>query len=569
MIPTTKKRDHEHTTKCDRCDIFPSTLREIYSVLKDVKCTVEEREEMEYIISQSVKNIESWKAHLLRSINQDSARHEILESTYENSVLLVSDWAMKYLPRKYRESQRDWFGKRGIPWHITVAIRKCSDNDIQMLTIVHIFKKCTQDGPAVVAIFDDVLKQLKTALPELASVYMKQDNAGCYHSALAMLAIHQIATGHGVKLARLDFSDPQGGKGSCDRKAATIKSHMKKYLHSGHDVETPDQMKCAMESSGGIPGVRVVVCSPLVTDDVSPCKLDGVSFINNIDYSKEGITAWKAFKIGEGKVMSWSDLSLPTTLPHLDKKQNENPEISFVSVKPRKRSSEGLNQETEAESSEDEDQDIDHDNCDTDRNNGNEKLFFCPEEGCIKSFQRYSSFEKHLECQRHKYSLKNMTLYDKSMALYAAKLDEGTSNVTAVDQDLTHESANSSAGSVLSMGWALKTAAKKKRFTVTQRKYLIDVFMNGEVTGHKVNPAEVSKAMRKAKNPNGSRMFDKDLFFTPQQISGFFSRQAKKKVLCSDEIAHNEDNTEEDHEEDENELEDTDEQDIQELTDSK
>ena len=25
---------------------------------------------------------------------------------------------MKYLPRKYRESQTDWFGKRGIPWHI-------------------------------------------------------------------------------------------------------------------------------------------------------------------------------------------------------------------------------------------------------------------------------------------------------------------------------------------------------------------------------------------------------------------------------------------------------------------
>ena len=29
-------------------------------------------------------------------------------------MLVVLDWAMKFLPRKYRESQADWYGKRGI-----------------------------------------------------------------------------------------------------------------------------------------------------------------------------------------------------------------------------------------------------------------------------------------------------------------------------------------------------------------------------------------------------------------------------------------------------------------------
>ena len=96
---------------------------------------------------------------------------------------------MKYLPRKYRESQRDWFGKRGILWHITVAMKKSTNGDIQMLTLVHIFQKCTQVH-TVLAIFDDVIKQLKTVLP---TVYMKQDNAGCYHSALSLLSIQKIA----------------------------------------------------------------------------------------------------------------------------------------------------------------------------------------------------------------------------------------------------------------------------------------------------------------------------------------------------------------------------------------
>ena len=44
---------------------------------------------------------------MLRSINQDEARLDAINTLDAHSVLLVIDWAMKYLPRKYRESQTD------------------------------------------------------------------------------------------------------------------------------------------------------------------------------------------------------------------------------------------------------------------------------------------------------------------------------------------------------------------------------------------------------------------------------------------------------------------------------
>lgn len=72
---------------------------------------------MDFDIAQAKQNIHAWKAHLLRAINQDAARHQVLETLDKRSVILVADWAMKFLPRKFRESQSDWFGKRGIPWH--------------------------------------------------------------------------------------------------------------------------------------------------------------------------------------------------------------------------------------------------------------------------------------------------------------------------------------------------------------------------------------------------------------------------------------------------------------------
>ena len=128
-----------------------------------------------------------------------------------------------------------------------------------------------------------------------------------------------------------------------------------------------------------------------------------------------------------------------------------------------------------------------------------------------------------------------MTLYDKTMTQYAKKLEQGTSSVTSSlqDQGLPPRSTDGPVVSELSTGWALKTAAPKKRFTETQKKFLIDVFQNGEDTGHKEDPAEVAKSMRKARNLDGTRMFKIDLFLTPQQILSFFSCQAKKKVLCS------------------------------------
>ena len=92
-----------------------------------------------------------------------------------------------------------------------------------MMTFAHVFKSCSQDSLTVQAILSDayVLGKLKEMMPTLRFVFYRQDNAGCYRSGNAVKAGE----------VRLDFSDPQGGKGACDRKAATIKAHIKIHLN--------------------------------------------------------------------------------------------------------------------------------------------------------------------------------------------------------------------------------------------------------------------------------------------------------------------------------------------------
>lgn len=57
--------------------------------------------------------IQAWKAHLLRSSNQDEAKQHVLQKLDENSCLVIMDWAMKFLPVRYREQMSDFFWQEG------------------------------------------------------------------------------------------------------------------------------------------------------------------------------------------------------------------------------------------------------------------------------------------------------------------------------------------------------------------------------------------------------------------------------------------------------------------------
>lgn len=90
----------------------------------------EKRDELEHDLQAEIPKLEDWKSHIIRSVHQDAAKTAAVDALSETEALLIMDWAMKFLPTSYRETQRDWFGKKGKPWHITVAITKADNEEI-------------------------------------------------------------------------------------------------------------------------------------------------------------------------------------------------------------------------------------------------------------------------------------------------------------------------------------------------------------------------------------------------------------------------------------------------------
>ena len=90
----------------------------------------------------------------------------MLASLDSTGVLIVPDFAVKFMPVQYREAQSDFFGKRGLSWHVSVCHRKVGGK-LESQTFIHILQAGLEDSTAVVLIMDHVLRSLKKQHPEI------------------------------------------------------------------------------------------------------------------------------------------------------------------------------------------------------------------------------------------------------------------------------------------------------------------------------------------------------------------------------------------------------------------
>ena len=120
-----------------------------------------------------------------------------------------------------------------------------------------------------------------------------------------------------------------------------------------------------------------------------------------------------------------------------------------------------------------------------------------------------------------KYSLLNLAKQE-----YASRLQEGTGLVPWLHFPASQVLADSCRA--CKEGWALKEAKKTERLNEAQKSFLEAKFNIGQSAGKKLNPDVVAKEMRRARSPNGDRLFAVTALLSAQQISSFFYCLAAK-----------------------------------------
>ena len=151
--------------------------------------------------------------------------------------------------------------------------------------------------------------------------------------------------------------------------------------------------------------------------------------------------------------------------------------------------------------------------------------FACPQDGCVRVFQRHSALEKHLSSEKCTKSLEKRSLLDLAKIAYKSALEDGVGTIPTLQPVPESERR---ADCCNKEGWALKSTKKAYRFSEKQKAYLDAKFNIGQTSGRKVDGEVVAREMRRAQGPDGARLFNVAEFLSPQQISSYFSRLAAK-----------------------------------------
>ncbi len=404
--------DHQHDSSCPRCEEFSRTVSEIERVAEEVfQPGTQEMDEVLDDIEKASEVIKAWTCHLMRAVVQDRARIEALnrwiKDPSNSAVYIHMDWAMKWIPQGFREGQVSFFGKKGLPWHITCVIRNGSGG-IEKVNFLHFFDSAIQDSEAVIAITEDILKKLKKAHPELQTAYIRADNAGCYHSVPTIVSLGQLSERVGIEVGRIDFSDPQAGKAICDRVGAQAKNHIRTSLNQGNDMRTAEQLTEAVSTvKVSIAKAGRIEQNAAAKTDLKSVKWDGVSKLSNFQFFQDGIRVWRAFSVGPGKFLKWSDLN-PNRWGHNGKliakeDQQEAEKLPWTLVDGETKS--GRDAETEPDNDPDTNGST---SSDADQPSSGNLLFPCPEIGCTSSFVREGNLVRHTIAGKHNYHLEKV-----------------------------------------------------------------------------------------------------------------------------------------------------------------
>lgn len=142
----------------------------------------------------------------------------------------------------------------------------------------------------------------------------------------------------------------------------------------------------------------------------------------------------------------------------------------------------------------------------TAENAENCKLFACPNEGCVKTYQRYGSMVNHTLYGQCVFQLERESLLDTAKIMYSKKLLGDNNTLMVTTETATVHSASSS-NNMLNPGWALRSTKPSKPFSEKQRRFLEEKFTIGETTGRKLDPVTVARQMRVTRGSDGQRLF--------------------------------------------------------------
>lgn len=112
-----------HSGTCNSCSDLHDLLNELTALGKELS------DDVIYDVGIAKENILKWQHHIIRHVQQNKAKVNVLDLINEGTCLWIRDYCQKVLPMQFHESQCSYFGKKGMSLHVDVFLMQSKQND--------------------------------------------------------------------------------------------------------------------------------------------------------------------------------------------------------------------------------------------------------------------------------------------------------------------------------------------------------------------------------------------------------------------------------------------------------
>ena len=420
-----------------------------------------------YDIDVAVNHISDYVKHLMRDVQQRKAKSDAFLQLDNETAFWLKDFSQKILPVKFREGQKEYFGKKGMSMHIDVFISQ-HDGKLKKHVYVSLIYRCEQGTSSIISIADAVLDQFQEDEPAINKLLAKFDNAGCYHGNYSAEGIYGLCKKKNIELRNYDYNEPQCGKDQCDRESTAAKTIIRSYVDAGNDIVTAED---ALHYDYGLKNAKVSMVK-IENSLLKGPKISKISDYHSIEFLNDHMKLWRYYGIGEGIEQPYNNLDVQPCVEIVKSFNSTDKHPGGAPSAEKKRRK-------------------DRDLC---------TLFFCNAVGCCASFCSKNELEEHTFIGQHGRANERSS-FDTVRNVFVNKMKSlsqvhtcpflTTSQVTAaqpVDNEFSTIFKN--------VGWALPTRSNF-RYTNKQKQILYRFFIAGEESGKKMSPEEVQLLLRK------------------------------------------------------------------------
>ena len=237
---------------------------------------------------------------------------------------------------------------------------------------------------------------------------------------------------------------------------------IRRFCNEGHEVIPAKDMREALQQRPDKGTTSSVNSVSTENKTLKMTKLEGFSSFHNFQHEDKAIRIWKAFSVGSGRFIPYSNIFLQHQGPiNLKDEEDQDffPEVSGRNFKTKQ----DKTSDTEVQ------------------------IYECSEPGCCQEFDSMEDLDVQMELGVHELVHPNESIYDQLRRQWAAPFGNVTvhkSNTQPISADNTvHSEGESGCPSALPMGWALHALSSKSRFPDCVKLYLKAKFDLGERTG--------------------------------------------------------------------------------------